>query len=284
MSDAATIVLSRYQATPLLQKRTVGGTAMTSPDLSLTQVQVALDDDGVRFPCGTRVSWDDLREVADSENGCFRVDADGIDEIRVYSDTTNWVRSLMPTAGAPTMLVSGIPMHRISGIDPYADTLRKIKTIAPLGGVVLDTATGLGYTAIEAAKTAERVVTIELDPAGLEIARQNPWSRGLFDSPRIQQIVGDTYEEVFEFPDGTFTRILHDPPALALAGELYSGAFYRELHRILTRNGRLFHYIGDPDSASGRNTTRGVMRRLQESGFTRIVRRPEAFGVVAYKT
>jgi uncharacterized protein len=182
------------------------------------------------------------------------------------------------------MLVSGIPMHRISGIEPHADTLRKIKTIAPLGGVVLDTATGLGYTAIEAAKTAERVVTIELDPAGLEIARQNPWSRDLFGNPRIEQIVGDTYDVVEQFPDGTFTRILHDPPAMALAGDLYSGAFYRELHRILTRSGRVFHYIGDPESASGRNITRGVVRRLQESGFARIVRRPEAFGVVAYKT
>ena len=68
---------------------------------------------------------------------------------------------------------------------------------------------------------------------------------------------------------------------MALGGELYSGAFYRELRRVLSRNGRLFHYIGDPDSAYGRNTTRGVMRRLQEAGFTRITRRPEAFGVVA---
>jgi predicted methyltransferase len=68
---------------------------------------------------------------------------------------------------------------------------------------------------------------------------------------------------------------------MSLAGNLYSGAFYRELLRILKPNGRLFHYIGDPESASGRNITRGVIRRLQESGFTRITRRPEAFGVVA---
>src|SRR5688572_8974819 len=125
MSDQ--IVLSRYQAAPLLAAGAGGGTASTSPDLSLTHVAVVLDDTGVRFPDGTVVTWDDLREIADSENGCFRVDCDGIDENRVYSETTNWVRSLMPTAGAPTMLVSGIPMHRISGIDPYADTLRKIK-------------------------------------------------------------------------------------------------------------------------------------------------------------
>jgi predicted methyltransferase len=276
------VVLSRYQAAPLLVARSATASTSASPDLGLTQVPVVLDATGVRFPSDVRVAWEDLRRIGASENGCFRVTVDGVDEIRVFSETTNWVRSLMPTPGAPTMLVSGIPMHRVSGIDPYADTLRKIATIKPLTGVVLDTATGLGYTAIEAARTAERVVTIELDPAGIEIARQNPWSRGLFDNPRIEQIIGDTCEEVTRFPDATFSRIIHDPPALALAGELYSGAFYRELRRILSRNGRLFHYIGDPESASGRNITRGVIRRLSEAGFSRVRRRPEAFGVVAF--
>jgi predicted methyltransferase len=173
-------------------------------------------------------------------------------------------------------------MHRIKAIDPRQDTLRKIRAIAPVTGVVLDTATGLGYTAIEAARTAERVITIELDPAALEIARLNPWSRELFDNPRIVQVVGDAFEQVQRFPDAHFSRVIHDPPALSLAGDLYSGAFYGQLRRVMRRNARLFHYIGDPESASGRNTTRGVMRRLQEGGFARVVRRPEAFGVVAY--
>jgi predicted methyltransferase len=70
---------------------------------------------------------------------------------------------------------------------------------------------------------------------------------------------------------------------LNLAGELYSGEFYRDLFRVLQRKGRLFHYVGDPDSRSGRNVTRGVTRRLQEAGFRRIVRKPGAFGLVAYK-
>ena len=60
-----------------------------------------------------------------------------------------------------------------------------MKSITPIVGCVLDTATGLGYTAIEAAKTAEQVVTIELDPVALEIARLNPWSQTMFDNPEI---------------------------------------------------------------------------------------------------
>jgi predicted methyltransferase len=189
----------------------------------------------------------------------------------------------MPTARAPTMLISGIPMHRIKGTDPQRDTLEKVKAVKPVAGRVLDTATGLGYTAIEVARTADSVVTVELDPAALQVARVNPWSQALFENPVITQRIGDSYDVVEEFDDETFTRIVHDPPVFSLAGHLYSGAFYAELYRVLERGGRLFHYVGDPQSKSGRNTTRGVMRRLQDAGFSRVRRRPRAFGVLAIK-
>lgn len=276
------VILSRYQARPLLALRGNTETATTSPDLGMTTVTVRLSSDGVVFPDGELVAWGDVARIAASENGCFRVEPDGIDDIRVFSEATGWVRSLMPTTGAPTMLVSGIPMHRIKGIDPLADTARKIAAIAPVTGVVLDTATGLGYTAIAAARTAERVVTIELDPAAIEIARQNPWSRELFENPRIELVSGDAFEVVRDLPDATFSRIIHDPPAMSLGGELYSRELYRQLRRVVRPNGRVFHYIGDPESASGRNITRGVVQRLDEAGFRRVVRHPEAFGVVAF--
>jgi hypothetical protein len=69
----------------------------------------------------------------------------------------------------------------------------------------------------------------------------------------------------------------------SLAGELYSRACYEELYRVLKRKGRLFHYIGDLESRSGRNVARGVVRRLREAGFSRVVRKPGAFGLVAYR-
>ena len=95
--------------------------------------------------------------------------------------------------------------------------------------------------------------------------------------------MGDAFEVVPGFADESFSRILHDPPTFSLAGDLYAGAFYQQLHRVLKRGGRLFHYIGDPNSKASGNVTKGVMRRLQDAGFKRVVRRPEAFGVVAYK-
>ncbi len=246
-------------------------------------MEVALHPDHVRFPNGAALSWDAIEEIVAAPTKCFVLCNDNLEEIRVFSKETQWVRSLMPTTGAPTMLVSGFPMHRIKNIDPYQDTLRKIKTIAPITGRVLDTATGLGYTAIEAAKTATEVVTIELDLASLEIAQLNPWSQALFKDPKIKQIIGDAYEEIQHFEDNSFSRIIHDPPIFSLAGELYSGAFYKQLWRVLKRKGRLFHYIGDPESTSGRRISEGVTRRLRDAGFVRVVRRPEAFGVVAYK-
>jgi predicted methyltransferase len=256
---------------------------MVSPDLGLTSIEVKIEPGEARFPDGQALSWEDLERIGASPRVCFLVKEGTLQKIQVFSDTTQRLYSLMPTQGAPTMLVSGIPMHRIKGIDPYQDTLCKIKTIAPIKGRVLDTATGLGYTAIRAAKTADDVTTIELDPAALEVARLNPWSQELFEDPKIRQMVGDSFEEIKKFENGAFARVIHDPPAFSLAGDLYSGEFYGQLFRVLARGRRLFHYIGDLESKSGRTTTRGAMRRLKEAGFSRVVRRPEAFGLVAYK-
>ncbi len=278
------IVLSHYQARPLLEARRQGhDTAQASPDLGLTTVAVQLAPDGIVFPTGEHVIWADVEHITATENQCFLIEADGIRSIQVFSEATNWARSLYATPTAPTTLVAGFSMHRIQGTDPLRDTLAKIAAIAPIAGAVLDTATGLGYTAIEAAKTAERVTTIELDPAALEIARLNPWSRDLFDNPRITQLVGDAAEIIAGFGDGAFSRIIHDPPIFNLAGDLYALEFYRQLHRVLTPKGRLFHYIGDLASGSGKRVAAGVIRRLQDAGFSRVTRVPAAFGVVALK-
>jgi hypothetical protein len=181
------------------------------------------------------------------------------------------------------MLISGLSMHRIKDTEPHKDTLAKIKAVVPVSGRVLDTTMGLGYTAIAAAKTAEHVTTIELDPTVVEVCRANPWSQELFTRSNITRLIGDAFDRIEEFDDESFSRIVHDPPMFKLAGHLYSADFYRELHRVLKAKGRVFHYIGDPKSKSGGTVTRGVVRRLQEVGFRRVKPWPQAFGVVAYK-
>ena len=278
------IVLSHYQARSLLAAWRQGVERVkASLDLNLSQVEVILEVEGARLPGGQRLDWEAVEGIAGAESSCFVI-RDGMAEpVQFYSEATDRAYSLYPTAGAPTMLVSGIPMHRIKDTDPHADTLEKIRAARPVVGQVLDTATGLGYTAIEAAKTAAHVTTIELDPAALQVCRCNPWSQGLFNNPKITQMVGDSFEVVLELENSSYTRIIHDPPAFALAGDLYSGEFYRELHRLLRNNGRLFHYVGDPESKSGHSITSGVMRRLEQAGFREVRRAPRAFGVTALK-
>jgi predicted methyltransferase len=76
---------------------------------------------------------------------------------------------------------------------------------------------------------------------------------------------------------------IHDPPTFSLAGELYSGMFYQQLFRVLKRGGRLYHSTGDPNSKASGSITKGALNRLNEAGVARVVRKPEACGVVAYK-
>lgn len=278
-------VLSHYQAQLLLQAHDKGASVVSvSLDLNLSKVDITLTPLGVTLPYGRFLTFAQLVEIVANENACYLVtNENSIEKIHFFSDTLNRFYSLMPTKGAPTMLVSGIPMHRIKDTDPYQDTVSKIKSISPIVGDVLDTTMGLGYTAIMAAKTAVSVTTIELDPTVTTICQHNPWSQELFTNPKITQLVGDAYDEITQFPDEHFSRILHDPPMFSLAGDLYATAFYQQLYRTLKAKGRLFHYVGDPKSKSGSGVTRGVVRRLQDAGFQRIKPYPQAFGVVAYK-
>jgi predicted methyltransferase len=277
-------ILSHYQAEVLLTAHQEGLTEVAvSLDLNMGQVQVQIEEQGVRLPDGSRIDWEVLREIHDAESSCFLIVNGVARAVQFFSEQTGRVYTLYPTMKAPTMLVSGIPMHRIKDTDPHADTLEKIRAARPVVGQVLDTATGLGYTAIQASRTAEHVTTIELDPAALQVCRCNPWSQELFDNPKITQRIGDSFDVVADLPDSSYTRIIHDPPAFALAGDLYAVDFYGELHRVLRNNGKLFHYIGDPESKSGRSVTAGVVLRLQRAGFRQVTRAPRAFGVVAVK-
>jgi len=278
------IVLSYLQVALMLKARTEGATALTvSLDLNRTTREVRLRQEGVDFPDGQHLSWEALEEIHTHETACYLVQNDIAERIVFFSDRFQRVYSLLPTQNAPTMLVASFPMHRIKGIDPEEDTRRKIRALAPIVGRVLDTATGLGYTAIEAAKTAAEVVTIELDPMVLEVARRNPWSQALFTEPKITQRIGDAFEVIRTLEDRSCDRILHDPPTFRLAGQLYSESFYMQLYRVLKQGGRLFHYIGDLDSVSGRSVARGVLRRLQQAGFQQVERAEDAFGLTARK-
>lgn len=278
------VILSHMQLRPLVQARDEGQTeVMASLDLGRTQTAVTLSPTHLHLPNQT-LTWETLEPILKAENNCFTVQDGFIEKIIGFSELTNRVHTLCPTDHAPTMLVSGLTMHRIKGTNPTRDTQEKLKTIKPITGHVLDTCTGLGYTAIGAAQGgATTVITCELDPATIDICRQNPWSQALFDTPNLSQRMGDSTDLIETFADEQFDRVIHDPPFISFAGHLYAQEFYEQVHRVLKRKGKFFHYIGNPDSRSGSQTTRGVIDRLQKAGFKRVIRKPRAFGVLALK-
>lgn len=277
------VILTRDHLLSAFDARDEGRSSVElSPDLGITRVVARIAPEGVVFPNSELLNWAQAEAVLEAEHACFRLRAGCLEKIQIFSPTVQRHYVLYSTRRAPTFLNSGIPMHRIKDTDPTADTEAKIDAARPIFGKVLDTCTGLGYTAIAAARTAAEVTTIEIDPAVIELARVNPWSRELFDNPKIIQKIGDVRDLIVTHEPLTFSRVLHDPPAFNIAGELYSVDFYRELHRVLTNSGRLFHYIGNLDSPSGRRVARGAAERLLKAGFSRVEPCKKAFGLLAY--
>lgn len=186
--------------------------------------------------------------------------------------------------GAPTIEINGVHMHRIQEVTPWEDARLKILAAGVrAGSVVLDTATGLGYTAIHSLlRGAARVVSMEKDVNVLKLAEVNPWSRMLEDE-RVRILLGDASKLVGDLPGSSFTHVIHDPPRFSLSPEMYRESMYKELLRVLKPGGVLLHYVGDPGAHRGLNLPGRVASRLKSVGFTRVRRLDEIMCVVARK-
>lgn len=278
--------LSKYQAEEILKAHWRGGDGVdVSLDLGITKSRVRFDGESVILPDGQRIRLDIIRKVS-SDLTCCLIEGGEVLKMQFFLKETGKFYRLISSglASPPTAEISGIRMHRMKGRNPRTDTLDKVRSIAPLGGRVLDTCCGLGYTAIESLNAgASEVYTVEVDPGMVHLRESNPWSDKLSDE-RIVKVAGDVFDVVKGYPDGFFNSIIHDPPMLSIAGVLYSRDFYRQLLRVLVPGGRLFHYVGAPGSRyRGKNPALGVMNRLMDSGFTQVEEKSEALGVVAVK-
>ena len=289
-------LITHYEARRLLDARANGETSckvswdfhFTTPNdarVDALGARATLDGDREVF-----MAWDAIETIAGDERGVYeQADEDdwlggGARKVVTFSDDTERAVSLMPSGERtwPTALIAGFSMHRFGvGVDPKEDTEKKLGAVAPIrkNARLLDICTGLAYTSCMAHARGADVTTIELDRTMTKMCRMNPHSKALFEG-EIEQLYGNGADVVKTFEDSCFDVIITDPPTFALAGELYSAEFYADLKRILRPKGKLYHYIGDPKSASGSGVAAGVVRRLKQVGFDAAIDY-DAHGIVA---
>ncbi len=187
--------------------------------------------------------------------------------------------------GKPILEIDGIRMHLVKEFRDVFDYSREVVSRLKIkqDDIVLDTCMGLGYTAIEAGKNADRVTTVELSRAVIALAKWNPWSRELFEKRRMRIEEGKScFDFVKECKDSSFSVIIHDPPRFSIAGELYSREFYQELNRIGRKNARLYHYVGSFGKGK-RDIMQEVEGRLGEAGWKVVKRNNKVQGLFAVK-
>lgn len=265
----------RWAREPLLCKPVISKILMAASSGSRS-VTVSLDLGMTEEPCevtsdrvvvrGSPIELDALSEVAENERGIYLVREGRLIPASIAGE--HFYKLVLVRWGRPpTLEIDGIHMHRVKDVTPDTDAQMKISLLGDLRcRRVLDTCTGLGYTAIEAVRRgACHVTSFEVDANVLELARLNPWSRWLEDE-RIKIFNMDAAQAIEEY-DEYFDAAIHDPPRISLAGELYSLEFYRKLSGALRRGGRIVHYVGQPGIRSGKKIWKGVMERMRMAGF-----------------
>jgi uncharacterized protein len=263
------MIISHFQAKRLQKAKKEGLKSVNiSLDLGITEDIVKINDKGYFFSDGQVLEEVHLKKVDKDDTSCFLIRDNSILKMKLFSEKTDRLYKLVPTKDAPTIEISGIRMHATKQMTPMQDTRKKLESIGPVFGNVLDTCMGLGYTAIEASKTADIVFTCEKDENVLEMAKHNPYSKDLFNNKKISIIKTNSFEEIKVFKSAMFDFVIHDPPRLSLASYLYSAEFYKQVIRVLKKGGKLYHYTGNPGSKK-RNVKlpANVMKKLKHVGF-----------------
>ncbi|QUM80433.1 methyltransferase domain-containing protein [Moritella sp. 5] len=254
---------------------------LLSADLNLSEQEFALSDQGLVLDEDNRLSIDELKKIVKKTQRIYLC-SDG--DIVPLEDRSSGYYKLVPTDGSPLLEISGVKMHISKGTDPFVSASEMAQKAVRKGDKVLDCCSGLGYAAIAAHRIgASEVLTIELSPEVMGLRAQNPWSSDLGNKGIVQR-QGSSYELIPTMPAASFDAVIHDPPRFSLAGELYSEEFYRQIFRVLRKDGQLFHYTGNPHIIKkGSSFVDGVIRRLKAAGFKNVVKVDHLMGVSAQK-
>ncbi len=233
-----------------------------SLDLGLTETRVQVTQGKIFLPNGQSFRVPDSFDPA--QNLCYFIKDGQVYPLQIFNQSTNFLYQLAPTSFRPILRISATQMHK----KPFLDRLEKER----LKGDVLDGGTGLGYSAIIAARTAESVVTVEWDPNVLEMASYNPHSRELFERENIRIIQEDITVAVKDFYDGTFDNIIQDGGMPKSSGGFFSQDHAYELYRVIKRGGKLYFYLPKKGQSKGRDFGMEQIKRMRKAGFQLIER------------
>ena len=216
-----------------------------------------------------------LQKVRDKDKSCYIIKGKIAEKMQYSSPETGEFYKLIPTSGRPLLQISGTSMHK----QPFVERIAKEQ----LRGNVLDAGTGLGYTALEAAKTAKRVTTIEHDPTVIELQKLSPWSQELFTRKNITILEGDVTLFVKNAQRESFDNVIYDAGTPRSSGLFFSTEHYAETYRALKRNGKLYHYLPRPQVEQGRDFAKAVIARLEELRFTLLERNEKDCYIIVQK-
>lgn len=270
--------ITKREALRLLAARV--GECELSVDMGRTISKAQITKDTITV-AGLTLLKEKLKKVKDET--CYVIRDGELLPVAMFSEQSNFYYKLHPTQGWPTLKISSTPMHRHTRMLPEQSAKQMVDQIKPITGVVLDTCCGLGYTAILAAKHAEKVLTFEIDPFVQEMAKYNPYSQELFTAKNIVIRIEDIGEAITSMPGNSVDRILHDPPTFRYAEHLYSPAFHKELFRVLKKGGILYHYTPRPGKLKGIPFYPRIIRQLTKAGFTDVEYSEQASGIRAIK-
>lgn len=226
-------------------------------------------------------------KIRNDDKSCYLILKDCLEKAQ-YS-AGEGIYKLVPTQFRPILQVSGTSMHKQS----FIERVEKDK----LTGNILDSGTGLGYTAIISARTARKVTTIEFDEMVLEIQKINPYSQELFSraciSPNlgitsaerknIELVHGDLVEEIKKFKDEEFDFIILDGGTPRSSGEFFSEKNYSQVFRVLKYGGKLYHYIPNYHINRGTDFAENKSKVFRKLGFGRVERDKEGCYLVVTK-
>jgi predicted methyltransferase len=269
--------------TSVQAKAILAGKTDISLDLGLSKTRIKPTEGGYILGKGEFIDDASVEKIAKTDGAAYFVDKKSV---FMAATSGKHFYKLIPTAGAPTIEIDGIRMHRTKDTTPDLDAIEKLNILNIRGGIVLDTCMGLGYTAIQSVRRgASYVVSVEFEPNVLRISKINPWSKELYSSESIHKLIGDSFHVVDAFSENQFDYVIHDPPRHSSAGHLYGQEFYKKLAHVIKDGGRMFHYTGEPGSKYRKvNIHTGVKRRLRQAGFNDITYHPKVMGFTCTRT